>query len=782
MQALAILVARNVRHRRGQALAMLLLAAVAAVPLNLGIIMATGYPRLIEDSLTSVNASDFMALVPDDDAAGRFVEQLRADSDITELEADTVLAGPVDTTFGGERASVLALVFDSDARPRLDGWHTISQTSDPLDHPILAPAIYGAGGGYSLGQQIDFSSPAGDLSFQVQGFAELPTMGVPNMGAVGFGVPGEQFDDLLREPGPLSTMLLVKARTIDSGDATQVLADNLAEYNNAHPGATVTPAWDVSRDLLAEGVLLGANIFAAALVAFAVIIVVVALVVIRFLTVNAIDGELRQLGVLRATGFTTGQVITTLVATSAASAAAGSVVGVGLSYAVLPTLADSLSDQTGLLWQPGFSVVGFLATVVLLTGAVLVMSAVAALRVRRMGTLTALRGGEVARGSGHHPLPLAITPGPLNWLLGAKQALVRLPQTLLVGATMLVVTAMSVIAVSLSVNILGDPAAFTRMMVGDMPDAQVVTPDAEAADRVRDEAAALPGVEQAFMSELTGLSVNNINTSVYVADDFGRLRYDATYEGRMPSRDDEVVLGSVLADQLGVSTGDEVALTVSEHTATYLVTGETSSGRGMGRSLDLTVDAMRRLDPGYQADTVSLQVSDPAQIPDLLDRLSAASPDDVVSTENVVTSLSTQLSGYQSMIAAMSVIILAFMGVVVVLVVALVVSTLIVHCRRRYGTLKALGFTSADLAAQTAMTQLPAVLIGSLLGGAAGMALQNPVMIALLSGLGIKKAGFWLPWTYPLGLAVVVTVLAALVCWLDSLSLRRISAYALVTE
>lgn len=650
VRALLLPIVRNLRRRPGQAVAMLLLTALAAVPLDLGWTTVTRVPDLVSQRMDQANASDAVTLAPADRRGKDLADLLRSRPEVADVETQRVLAGTVETTYAGEASSIGVILYDADSSPRYDRPHPVSSLGKPVADPVIAPAVLGSAGGYALGDTLTLTGAGSSLTFRISGFAEVPMMGMPTMGFLAFGVPAEEMAALEADPGPLQPMSVVKARAAGGGDALEILVDAVSAFNAAHPDAPMPSVWEMSRTLVETGAMVGANIFAAALGAFALIVAGVALVVIRFLAVAAVDGDLRRLAVLRALGFTTGQIIAQLALASGACAALGSLTGVGLAQAALPVLTSAITDQTGLIWTAAPAPEAAAATFLLLTGLALATSALSAARLRRLTTLTALRGGTRAHEPDRNPVPLAGSRGPANLVLGAKAALGNLSHGVLVAVTMLVVTALSIISASLAVNVLGNPLAFSHLVVGDLPDLVVEARDTTEADRIESAAAGMPGVEGAFRAVLTGASVNDINASLFVAEDFTHLRADPTFQGRMPRHDNEVALGATMARLLDAEVGEEITLRLDGGEAAYVVSGLTSTARGLGKSVDLTIAGMRRADPGYRPASVSLNLAPGASASELADRLQADLPGAVASVEDQRASLQTQLAGYESMV------------------------------------------------------------------------------------------------------------------------------------
>ncbi len=109
-------------------------------------------------------------------------------------------------------------------------------------------------------------------------------------------------------------------------------------------------------------------------------------------------------------------------------------------------------------------------------------------------------------------------------------------------------------------------------------------------------------------------------------------------------------------------------------------------------------------------------------------------------------------------------------------------TTMLVQRRRELGGKKALGFTNAELGRQTRWTILPAVGVGAGLGAVLGGVLMAPLLAALLRGIGILKVELTTNWLQVGGIAALILAFALVMTWLVSLRIRRVSAYALMTD
>ncbi|MDO5500696.1 MAG: FtsX-like permease family protein, partial [Propionibacteriaceae bacterium] len=340
-------------------------------------------------------------------------------------------SAPVTFAYGTERTATDLSLYDIDAPVDLGRRTITDRSTTPVDHPIWAPAVLQAAGHYALGDPITFETVTGSVTFRIQGFVEDTYGGTPGFGSLAFGLPAADFA-AFAEPGFHRTTQ-VKIAAASPTTASEAWRNAVATATARGPVPTIV--WSGDLDVITMASSMSSGIFAAILITFSAMIVLVAGVVIRFLLRNVITVDLASIGVLRGAGFTTGAIITALTTTFAVCALVAGAAGAALSYAVLPPVRQTLRAQSGMSWDQPFSWLVFGLTVGGIVGLVVLTSLASAIHLRRITTITALRGGLATHSFRAAPLPLATTRGPLTVLLGVKTALRQVQQSVVIAVT-----------------------------------------------------------------------------------------------------------------------------------------------------------------------------------------------------------------------------------------------------------------------------------------------------------------------------------------------------------
>lgn len=311
-----------------------------------------------------------------------------------------------------------------------------------------------------------------------------------------------------------------------------------------------------------------------------------------------IRGHLRDISVLKAIGFTPGQVVRVFLLQHLAYALLGAVAAATLTQALGSRMPGRLGDAVA-LWQglPGHAV----TLVAVPVGVVLFIAATTGLAAWRAGRVppvpvprTAAPAAGRLSGPARRALGLRLPPA---LVLGWHKAFTRRARSLATIARLalpllLIVVAMSAwttidrfhsrpeqmgLAAALTVradDALSDPA--TRTLLARSPEVSAVYPGVEVA-------ALVPG--QTATIALRGLGTRAEPYPYTLA------------EGRLAHGSDEAVAGQGLLDLLDVRVGDWVRMTVSGRPQILHIVGRSIEPENAGRVISTSLDTLQENDP-----------------------------------------------------------------------------------------------------------------------------------------------------------------------------------------
>jgi putative ABC transport system permease protein len=428
-----------------------------------------------------------------------------------------------------------------------------------------------------------------------------------------------------------------------------------------------------------------------------------------------IRGHLRDISVLKAIGFTPGQVVRIFLIQHVAYASLGALAAAALAQALGSWIPGRLGDAVG-VWQglPGHTAALFAVPVaaVLFIGAT---TGIAAWRAGRVPPVPVLRAAAPPAGrlSGvaRRALGLRLPPA---LVLGWHQAFPRRPRSLATVARLALPLLLIVVALSAWTTIdrfhskpeqiglaaaltahaddsLSDPAA--RALLARNPQITAVHPGAEVA-------ALVPG--QTATIALRGLGTRQDPYPFTLA------------EGRPAHGPDEAVAGQGLLDLLDVRVGDWVRMTVGARPQILHIVGRSIEPENGGRVISTSLDTLRENDPELRPTLYQLQLRPGADPRKVGAQLTAAGHGhlDVHSVINPADGLSPLRGVVVGLIA-----VLALIGLIELLTA---IGGTVREGERDLLALKAIGLSPRQITAitvtATACTALAAVLAGTALG------------------------------------------------------------------
>ncbi|WP_406479126.1 ABC transporter permease [Streptomyces sp. NBC_01615] len=428
-----------------------------------------------------------------------------------------------------------------------------------------------------------------------------------------------------------------------------------------------------------------------------------------------IRGHLRDISVLKAIGFTPGQVVRIFLLQHVAFALLGAVLATALCETLGSRVPGRLGDAVG-VWQglPGHTAALFAIPV----AAMLFIAAttgLAAWRAGRVPPVPGLRaaaplGGRLsglARGALGLRLPSAL-------VLGWHKAFTRRPRSLATIARLALPLLLIVVAMSAWTTIdrfhsrpdqIGLAAALTVRADENLSDADVrallaKNPQVTAVHPGVEVAALVPG--QTGMIALRGLGTHQDPYPFSLA------------EGRPARGPDEAVAGQGLLDLLDVHVGDWVRITVGEQPQILHIVGRSIEPENGGRVISTSLDTLRENDPDLRPTLYQLQLRPGADPHKAATELATAAHGrfDV----HTVTNPADGLSPLRGVVAGL-IAVLALIGLIELLTA---IGGTVREGERDLLALKAIGLTPRQITAvtvtATGCTALAAVLVGTALG------------------------------------------------------------------
>ncbi|MEK4628957.1 FtsX-like permease family protein [Solibacillus sp. FSL R7-0682] len=523
------------------------------------------------------------------------------------------------------------------------------------------------------------------------------------------------------------------------------------------------------------------NVISMILVAFACIIVFVSLIVIKYRVSNSIEDGMTNIGVLKAIGYTNKQIITSFILQFVLIASSASVIGVGLSYSLMPFIGSIVSTLSGLLWHQKFDMLINLVTIFTVVLCVVIVTLISAFRVQKIQPIMALRGGISTHSFRKNHFPLENTRGSLHFLLGIKSMLTNVKQNFMILLIIVALTFASVFSVVLYFNIASDKTAFVNLFGSEPANVLLyVKPDTDTRE-LMSHVKQMDQVRKVNVLDLITTKMDGQTVYTNVTEQYDQLENNTVYEGRQPKYENEISISWVVSNQINKGIGDTVEIAYGAETGSYLVTGLSQSIGNLGQIGALTMEGIQQLHSDYKGTTLYVYL-DGISNKSFIENVQEQYGDAIVETLDIDENIESQTGMYTAAVFAVMVMVLTITVLVVVMILYLVIKTMIIKRKQEFGVMKAIGYSTIQLMHQMSISFLPVIISGVTIGGVLGYFYTNPMLSILLSSAGVKRLDFLVNLPSIVMLCLGILLLAYIVSMFVSIKLKKISAYSLITE
>ena len=743
--------------------------------------------------------------------------------------SDAISLSNVKLSYGGDVEVFMLVILDLDKQREVSAPLITEQDLSIAREKAIYLPVYSKGHGQQIGDVYPITYRNKQYDFIVAGFFETNDFSVINNLGLRFFVPGKSFTELKAK---LGSSVWITVRFWDIWDSEQ--------FNNDF---TVKTGLDLSSFITMSDVnewstapIMPISVFSAIVVVFALLIALISLLVIRFRVTNTIENSMHEIGVLKASGYTSQQIVNSYLLEYGMVSLPAALFGIILPIPVFPTIRQVLASMTGFSWTLGANMSVGIISSLFVVAVLLLMVMLSCRKIKKLPPVTALRGGIAVNSFRRNFFPLHKGLGNAQIRLGFKNIFAFFRFYAMIG---LVVAGISLAVTFMAVlyrNFVTDLEGLKRMSGFEISDISLVVTRHTDADALSIEVAQLPEVRKASMLDDVLFEVDGIRTMGFVSDDYTQMEIMHTHQGRFPKYDNEIAIPKVFAIQLGKEIGDSVKVKAEGVSQEFIITGVFSTTNNGGKMGAVTLEGYRRLDPNYKRNSIFIYLHEGIAVVDFIEKLkqdfgvlniykqdedsrfstAKARAEEKISAyleqydidsveysviyngEIIISGSSTeyqiekitdmkelgdaQLSIYSGTMSLVTQVITVVSLVIVLLILSMTVKSIVAKRHRELGTLKASGYTTKQLARQLAISFMPMTAIGVIIGCIVGCALVNPAMSAALYSSGVYSADFVVNRSVIILIGVLVLSVTYGMANFSAMRIRHISVYELLTE
>ncbi|KUL31715.1 ABC transporter permease [Actinoplanes awajinensis] len=597
--------------------------------------------------------------------------------------------------------------------------------------------------------------------------APIGATGAPPLTVVGFAISMSGSADAWVAPAQMAalhpTARQMLYRFAAASTDAQVAAGVQRATAGLPPGAiTATQSYLTGKRAFAAM----ADSYLPIITVFGLLGLVVSVVIVGNVVSGAVVSGYRRIGVLKALGFTSRQVIAVYLAMISTPALAGCLLGALsgalLAPAILKIAFAGIHTGTAVIgvpaWVPVLCALAMLAVVVL-------AALVPAVRAGRLSAARAITAGSAPRaGRGLRAQRyLAGLPIPRPVSLGLGQLVTRPGRAALTA----VVIVLGVATATLSTGLTSTMVAFAGLNHGDgvpVVDVVVGTPGNQHTVPKRTDKQieallyAVPGADTVTARALCQVRLLGHPQPIYVNFYRGDTSADAEQivAGRMAAAPDEVVTGPSFLTQHGVAVGDRITLELGDRRVPVTITGELIGSSP--DAVDATWPLLDLLAPGTPAVDYTVTLAPGADAAAYVRSAGAAEPGIMVAARGPGNAATTTIVTFAAVFTVL-------LGAVAALGVFNTVLLTTRERRRDLGMLKAIGMTPRQVVTLTVTSVTALGALSGLLAIPAGIAAHRLIVdhVGVVAFPESMKAVWHAPQLAALAVAgVLIAVLGAL--------------------
>ncbi len=744
MKKISTLTLYNLNKAKGQYISFGVFICLTAFIINIALVLAFQTFNAYDSLFDKLAAADINFIIPQIQDNKDLHTEVEEIDGVSFVEKHGGVFTPVTVCeFAGSDFDMNTVFYNLDEERKLN-LLDVTEYSEKSDSSVYIPMYMKELGGFAEGASIAYSIDGKEHTYDIGGIVLEMQYGNYGTGLIGGYFPGAVYEDFVHEYSEhVITEYSLKTTSIaDLSEMKNTISEILREKGIALLNIN-------DRDTSKQTRTMVCTLLIVIFLALAAIILVVSIFLSNFRIRSAIEDELAQMGVLKAIGYTSHMIIASAVMPYILVGIASTVIGIALSYAVLPFVAGILAIQSGFSYTPDFDIMALFIVILTLTCAISIFSYLSAGKIHRLEPINAIRGITGDESAGQNILLFIVSFGIMVLLSFAG---------------------------TLLYNVSVKPDNFMNTLSEELPSVIFTAEDekmTELKGLLENDSRVRLFMEYASVP----VSYENGSLTAFVCEDFSKATNDICYEGHSPVKDNEIAVGNAISDEFPI--GNKIELTVGDKSTDYIVTGYIQSVNNAGSVCQLTSEGYEKI--GDAANSVNVYLYD--KNADVFITEYEESHDAVIkSSVNFEQMSENGRMMYTGIVSAIVVILFVISVLMVLLVMYVLINSMISRRRQEFGIYKAIGYTNRQLTVKTALSFIPVVAVASIISVIAGLWYLPAINKIIFSLIGAVKNHFEVSVWILIVFAMIFTAVAFVISVLLSAPIKKITAYSLLKE
>ncbi|MCM1262756.1 MAG: ABC transporter permease [Butyrivibrio sp.] len=750
MKKISTLTLHNLNKAKGQYISFGVFICLTAFIINIALVLAFQTFDAYDDLFDELETADINFIIPKIQDNEDLLTEVEGIDGISRIEKHEGVFTPVTVReFAGSDFDMNTVFYNLDAEKTLNllditEYSDFTEYSDKNGSSVYIPMYMKELGGFKEGGSITYSIDGKEHTYDIAGIVSEMQYGNYGTGLIGAYLPDEVYDDFAEE---YDSNVVMEYSLKTSSDADLNRIKNTVSELLKDKGIALMNIND--RETAKQTRTMVCLLLIVIFLALAAIILVVSIFLSNFRIRSAIEDELAQMGVLKAVGYTSGLIIAASIMPYILVGAVSTVIGIALSYTVLPFVASILAIQSGFSYTPAFDITALLIVVLVLMLAIIVFSYISARKIHVLEPINAIRGITGNASAGQNILLFIVAFGIMVLLSFAG---------------------------TLMYNVNVKPDNFMNTLSEELPSVIFTVEDGKTSqlkEILQDDGRVKLFLEYASVP----VSYEDGSLTAFVCEDFSKTTNDICYEGKSPVKDNEIAVGNAISDNYPI--GSKIEITVGSKSENYTVTGYIQSVNNAGAVCQLTEKGYEKI--GEKPNSINIYLYDKGA-EKVIDEYEEKYSELIKSSVNFEQMNENGQMMYTGIVSVVVVILFIISVLMMLLVMYVIINSMISRCKQEFGIYKAIGYTNRQLTIKTALEFIPVVAVASVISAAAGLWYLPAMNKVIFSLIGAVKNHFEVSVLILIVFAAVFTAVAFAISVLLCAPIKKITAYSLLKD
>lgn len=620
-----------------------------------------------------------------------------------------------------------------------------------------------------LSDNFSFNINNANYSFPIGGIIEEMQYGNYSSEVLGQFLSSNAYENLL-ENNKNNEIITIAIRSKNSyesyNNVSKLLYDkNITIYNRNYDEQSKNSRLAIS------------NVLVLILTIFSFVILFVSLLVSKFKIEQSIEEEITDMGVLKALGYTSKEIMIANILPYIISGLVFSLLGIMLSYTVIPIFKSIIEMQTGFIWKNKLDSLSSGMVLIINMILITVFTVRAVRKIRRLNPINAIMGIENEKTSKNY-FEIEKTKVGIEFNLALKNYSNSKSQNRLLGVVLFCITFIASFVCILFYNVNLNPMNFINTLVEEHPNVAIVV----NAD-IKDEINKINCVKNAiYYDESSSISYKDNLYKVFIADNFENVSNDICYEGNNPNNEYEVAVGSKVKEMYNIKINDYIELTKNGISKQYKVVGFIQSVNNSGEVFELTLNGYKNIDNNYIPRTMYIYLQNDKNAKDFIKDIERTYNKEIVTTVNYDESMNSAMDMYVTLVSLISIIIIIITILLIYLILYIIISGIITKRKQELGILKSIGYKNSQLIFEMVGGFIPSVIFSTVFGFIFSKLLMNNIYKQLFKSVGAYKISFNYPILVFLIVILFIIVSTVIISYILARKIKKISVYSLIKE